>query len=62
MGNLLFRLLKRIFKSSFYIYGPAFIIFTFAMILFQLFPTAPLWPIPVFAVFVITFFYRWFKW
>ncbi|WP_308420871.1 hypothetical protein [Hafnia psychrotolerans] len=55
MMNLIKRLFKRIFRSLVSYYGPAVLTMIFAFVLLHFFPNGPLWPIPLFLVFVIVF-------
>lgn len=43
-------------------YGPALLTLLFAVVLFQIFPDGPIWPVPIFCIFVIVIFYRYVKW
>lgn len=43
-------------------YGPALLTLAFAVVFFQFFPDGPIWPVPIFCIFVIVVFYRYVKW
>ncbi|MEM6161393.1 hypothetical protein AAH446_12720 [Erwinia sp. P6884] len=62
MINLIKRFFKRVFKSLFSMYGPALLTLLFAVVLVQIFPDGPLWPVPVFLVFMLVIFGRYVKW
>lgn len=60
--NIIKRLLRRVFTSLIGLYAPPAIIITYAVIQINLFPAAPLWLVPVFAIVVIYIFSRYVKW
>ena len=62
MFSLIKRFFKRVFTSLVGLYAPQVIIITYALVQINFFPAAPLWFIPVFAVFVIYIFSRYVKW
>ncbi|MFC6360745.1 MULTISPECIES: hypothetical protein [Tatumella] len=62
MMNLIKRFFRRIFRSLISMYGPAILTLLFAVVLFQIFPDGPIWPVPIFFIFVIVIFYRYVKW
>ncbi|MDS7908724.1 hypothetical protein PTQ57_25180 [Klebsiella pasteurii] len=62
MMSLIKRFFRRIFRSLISMYGPALLTLLFAIILFQTFPDGPIWPVPIFCIFVIVIFYRYVKW
>ncbi|MDS7876624.1 hypothetical protein [Klebsiella pasteurii] len=62
MMSLIKRFFRRIFRSLISMYGPALLTLLFAIVLFQIFPDGPIWPAPIFCIFVIVIFYRYVKW
>ncbi len=60
--NIIKRLLKRIFTSLIGLYAPQAIIIAYALFQIILFPSAPLWFVPIFALIVIYIFSRYVKW
>ncbi|MFC0139339.1 hypothetical protein ACFFJN_04025 [Erwinia mallotivora] len=53
MMNLIKRLFRRIFRSLISYYGPALLTLLFAVVFFQFFPDGPVWPVPLFFVFLL---------
>ncbi|HEY4466830.1 MAG TPA: hypothetical protein VGN53_03415 [Klebsiella sp.] len=53
MMNFIKRFFRRIFRSLISMYGPALLTFLFAVVLFRFFPDGPIWPVPLFFVFVM---------
>lgn len=53
MMNFIKRFFRRIFRSLISMYGPALLTLLFAVVLFQFFPDGPIWPVPLFFVFVM---------
>ena len=62
MMNLIKRFFKRIFKSLVGLYAPQAIIITYALVQINVFPSVPLWFVPLFAIIVIYIFARYVKW
>ncbi|EPF0313861.1 hypothetical protein [Enterobacter chuandaensis] len=62
MMILIKRIFMRIFRSLISMYGPALLTLAFAVVFFQFFPDGPIWPVPIFCIFVIVVFYRYVKW
>ncbi|EOZ3692263.1 hypothetical protein UEF14_08915 [Klebsiella michiganensis] len=62
MMSLIKRFFRWIFRSLISMYGPALLTLLFAIVLFQIFPDGPIWPVPIFCIFVIVVFYRYVKW
>ncbi|GLR10235.1 hypothetical protein COO59_05980 [Mixta theicola] len=62
MMNLIKRFFKRLFKSLISLYGPAVLTLIFAVALVQIFPDGPIWPVGVFAIFMVFIFARYVKW
>jgi hypothetical protein len=62
MINLIKRIFKRLFKSLVSLYGPALLTLLFAVVLVQFFPEGPIWPVGVFAIFMLVIFDRYVKW
>jgi len=56
MMNLIKRFFKRVFKSLFGLYAPSLLTCAFAFIWIHFFPDGPLWPVPVFLIFIIYIF------
>lgn len=50
------------FKFTFSVSGPILLVFIFAMLQEYLFPDSPVWPIGVFALFIIFIVARYVKW
>ncbi|MCE9990769.1 hypothetical protein LZ633_01985 [Enterobacter asburiae] len=61
MMNFIKRFFRRIFRSLILMYGPALLTLLFAVVFFQIFPDGPVWPVPIFCIFVIVVFYRYVK-
>ncbi|MGT8857678.1 hypothetical protein [Enterobacter sp. 186315] len=61
MMNFIKRFFRRIFRSLILMYGPALLTLLFAVVFFQVFPDGPVWPVPIFCIFVIVVFYRYVK-
>lgn len=51
--NFIKRFFRRVFRSLISMYGPALLTLLFAVVLFQIFPDGPIWPVPLFFVFVL---------
>nr|WP_114195388.1 hypothetical protein [Edaphovirga cremea] len=62
MMNFIRRFFKRLFKSLFSMYGPALLTLLFAVVLVHFFPDGPIWPVPIFLVFMLVIFGRYVKW
>ncbi|NIF59904.1 hypothetical protein F3J27_16715 [Enterobacter sp. Ap-916] len=62
MMNLIKRFFRRVFKSLVGVYGPQLIIIVYALVQIHFFPGAPLWLVPVFAIFIIYIFARYVRW
>lgn len=50
------RFFKRLFKSLFSMYAPALLTLLFAIVLVQIFPDGPIWPVPIFLIFMLVIF------
>nr|WP_323748645.1 hypothetical protein [Enterobacter pseudoroggenkampii] len=53
MMYLIKRFFRRIFRSLISMYGPSLLTLLFAVVFFQLFPDGPIWPVPIFFIFVM---------
>ncbi|PLR35594.1 hypothetical protein CYR32_10395 [Chimaeribacter coloradensis] len=61
MMNFVRRFFNRLIKSLFSMYSPALLTLLFAVVLVQIFPNGPIWPVPVFLVFMLIIFGRYMK-
>ncbi|POT55281.1 hypothetical protein C3432_23640 [Citrobacter amalonaticus] len=62
MMNFVGKIFKRLLRSLFSMYGPALLTLLFAVVLVQFFPDGPVWPVPIFLVFMLVIFGRYVKW
>nr|WP_073980984.1 hypothetical protein [Erwinia sp. ErVv1] len=62
MMNLIRRFFRRLFRSLFSMYGPAVLTLIFAVVLVRFFPDGPIWPVPIFLLFMLFIFGRYVKW
>ncbi|PJR62485.1 hypothetical protein CWM52_13990 [Raoultella sp. T31] len=61
MMNIIKRIFCRIFRSLVLLYGPGVLTLLFAMVFIHFFPSGPIWPVGVFAIFIIYIFARYVK-
>ncbi len=62
MWNIIIRIFRRLFMSLFALYAPQALILIFAIALVHFFPDGPVWPVGLFALFIIYIFARYCKW
>nr|WP_320726381.1 hypothetical protein [Enterobacter sp. 118C5] len=53
MMHLIKRFFRRIFRSLISLYGPSLLTLFFAVVFFQFFPDGPIWPVPIFFIFLM---------
>ncbi|WRH20540.1 hypothetical protein GC090_07565 [Pantoea sp. JZ29] len=51
-----------LFQQLFSLHAPPACVLIFAVVFFQIFPDGPLWPVGIFAIFIIFIFMKYFKW
>ncbi|ORM83813.1 hypothetical protein HA38_17010 [Pantoea allii] len=51
-----------LFQQLFSLYAPPICVLIFAVAFFQVFPDGPLWPVGIFAIFIMFIFVKYLKW
>lgn len=59
--NIIRRFFRRLFRSLVSLHGPALLTFVFAIVFVPFFPDGPIWPVGLFAIFIIYIFARYVK-